>query len=299
MTDTALSEPAPQPKGAKAVPWELVVPEADLYLVGYGMRMPNDFTLEMLAILKQCKRILGGPPIDLSAFGIPPMEDLLLHYDSTKPRLQTYRDIEALVLEAAAESGPVAFATYGSTMFGTYPAHRLLQEAPRRGLRVYVSNAVSSLEGLWAGCNIEPFFGFEVWEATCLVALEIEPNTRANLVLPQAPIFEIVTGTDQVTRKVTSSSTIARLRDYLLQFYPSEHPVHFVTTGHGVGAGAFRTNIETVRLEDLDHPGSATASTLLVPRRSPFGVQAGAQMDFEHPPRSFQRKNGSESRLEH
>jgi hypothetical protein len=106
-----MSEPAavePASPGAKTVSWELVVPEAELELIGYGMRMPNDFTLERLAILQQCKRILGGPPADLSAFGIAPMEHLLLLYDSSQPRLKTYGDVEALVLAAETESPPVA-----------------------------------------------------------------------------------------------------------------------------------------------------------------------------------------------
>lgn len=284
MTDPAAVEQAPSVTKARTeVPWKLVVPEAEVYLVGYGMRMPNDFTLETLAILKECKRVFGGPPIDLSAFGIAEMEDLLAFYDSDKPRLQTYRDIELLILEAAAEDPPVAFATYGSTMFGTYPAHRILDEAPRRGMRVHVCNAVSSLEGIWADCNIEPFFGFEVWEATGFVTLGIEPNTSANLLLPQAPFFEVVGGTDLVTKRITRSSTITRLRDYLLRFYPPEHTVHFITTGTGVGHDGFRSRIETVILAELDHPGAGTASTLLVPRLSAFGVTAGVQMDFEHP----------------
>lgn len=278
MTLTASAEPA---SSTTAIPWELIVPEADLYMVGYGMRMPNDFTLETLAILKQSKRVFGGPAVDLSAFGIPEMEDLLLLYGSDKPRLQTYHDIEALLLDAAAATPPVVFATYGNPMFGTYPAHRLLQEAPKRGLRVHVSNAVSSLDGIWADCNIEPFFGFEVWEAGSFVNLSIEPNTNANLLLPQAPFFNVVEGTDRVTKKIVKSSTITRLRDYLLGFYPPEHLVHYVTTGNGTGAGAFRSVIEAVRLEKLNHIGQSTASTLLVPRLAPLGTQGGVQMDFE------------------
>ena len=119
-----------------------------------------------------------------------------------------------------------------------------------------------------------------MWEASGFVSLEIEPNMSANLVLPQAPFFEVVGGTDCVTKRITRSSTITRLRDHLLKFYPPDHLVHFVTTGTGVGADAFHARIETISLADLDHPGDGTASTLLVPRATPFGMRAGVQMDF-------------------
>ena len=47
--------------GVLEVPWNLVVPEADVFIVGYGNRLPNDFTLEMLAVLRRCKRIFAVP----------------------------------------------------------------------------------------------------------------------------------------------------------------------------------------------------------------------------------------------
>src|SRR5690348_14556137 len=87
------------------VPWNLVVPEADLYLVGYGMRLPNDLTLEALAVLKSCTRVFGIPPLHAPEFGIPPMENLVLHYASDKNRRATYREWRDLIL-AAAEADP-------------------------------------------------------------------------------------------------------------------------------------------------------------------------------------------------
>lgn len=156
MSEPAIVEPAPP--GAERVPWELVVPEAELDLIGYGMK--------------------------------------------------TYGEIEALVLAAQTESPPVALATYGSRMFGTCPAHRLTQ----------------------------------------------------------APFFEGIGGTDRVTLYITRSSTITRLRNHLLKL----NPLHFGTTGTGVGARAFRADIETLRLADLHHSGDGTASTPLVPRARPY-----------------------------
>lgn len=98
------------------VPWNLVVPEVDVHLVGYGNRMPNDFTLEMLAVLQRCNRVFGLPPIHAPEFRIPEMTSLLPLYGITKRRTETYREMMETVLDAAASEPPVAFATYGSAL---------------------------------------------------------------------------------------------------------------------------------------------------------------------------------------
>lgn len=257
------------------VPWNLVVPEADIYIVGYGNRMPNDLTLEALAVLKKCRRVFGIPPINAPEFGIPKMESLWRLYSHDKPRRETYQEWLDLVLDAAAEP-PVALATSGSAMVGALVTHRILEEAPRRGLTVHVSNAASFVDGLLADCNIEPFFGLEMWEATAFVRLEITPNVKANLLLPQAPLYNVTTGVNTKDVTIETSSMVSRLRDHLLKFYPPEHRVHFVWTGSGVGATATSGRIESLALAELDHPGREAMSTLLVPR-----IGRDAKLDFE------------------
>lgn len=267
--------------GEIEVPWNLVVPEVDVHLVGYGNRFPNDFTLEMLAVLKRCKRILGAPPIRAPEFGIPAMESLLYLYAPDKPRTDTYEEMLELVLDAAADP-PVAFATYGSAMAGVQVAHKLIEEAHRRGLTTHVTNAVSSFDGIWADFNIDPFYGFEVWEASSFARLGVQPNTRANLLLPQAPVFGVKEGHDPQSRAMRVSSTISVLRDHLLRFYPPDHIVYYVTTGAGAGPHLTGPGIESMPLSDLDHPGLRRWSTLYVPRipgslPPPFDFDSPAQ----------------------
>ncbi|MGC7102945.1 SAM-dependent methyltransferase [Amycolatopsis lurida] len=274
---TATQHETPAHTGEVDVPWNLVVPEADIYLVGYGMRLPNDLTLEALAVLKRCTRVFGIPPIHAPDFGIPAMDNLFLRYGADKSRHQTYQEWLDIVLDAAAEQAPVALATYGSPMVGALVNHRILAEAPSRGLTTHVTNAASSLEGIWADLNIEPFYGVEIWEATVLVNQKIEPNTKANLMLPQAPVFGIQHGPDLATGlPMKTSSTITALRDHLLRFYPTDHPVRYIETGSGTRATT--PHIETLPLTELDHPGDHTMSTLLVPRLTPHH-----QLDFPRP----------------
>jgi uncharacterized protein YabN with tetrapyrrole methylase and pyrophosphatase domain len=260
--------------GIIQVPWNLTVPRADIHLVGYGMRLPNDLTLEALGVLKNCKRIFGIPPIHAPEFGIPEMENLWLRYGANKSRRATYQEWLELILDAATTNSPVALATCGSPMVGALVSHQILEEAPRRGLTVHVTNSVSCFDGIWADLNIEPFFGFSVWEATAFVRLAVEPDTQTNLLLPQAPVFEVTTGPDVHNFTMQTSSTLAALRDHLLRFYPPEHEVHFVQTATGTdGIGPV---IETLPLSELDQPGRSMISTLLIPRLAPDG-----KLDFQ------------------
>jgi len=151
-------------------------------------------------------------------------------------------------------------------MVGTYPAHRILEEAPRRNLSVHVTNAVSSLDGIWADFNIDPFFGFEIWEATVFLRAGIEPDPRKNLLLPQAPVLEVDVGPDIEKMTMQTSSVVQLLRDHLLRFYAPDHTVHYIKTGSGAGPRSLGAEVETLLLRDLDHPGWNAGSTLLIPR---------------------------------
>jgi len=259
------------------VPWNLQVPEADIYLVGYGNRLPNDFTLEMLAVLRRCKRVFGVPAIHAPEFGIPSGESLVHLYSLERRRTDTYEEMAEVVLDAALADAPVALATYGSAMVGTTPTHRILELAPQRGLTVHVSAAVSSFDGIWADFNIDPCLGFEVWEATAFVRLAIVPDPRTNLLLAQVPVLNVTGGIDPTTMKFERSTTVTELREHLLRYYPPDHEVHFDTTGSGAGPHLTGPDIETVALRDLDHSGRKRMNTLFMPR------VASAELDFERP----------------
>jgi uncharacterized protein YabN with tetrapyrrole methylase and pyrophosphatase domain len=278
MAGVTTDDATPAPTAVIDVPWELDVPVADLYIVGYGMRLPNDFTLETLAILKRCKRLLGVPPISAPAFGVPEMESLMGLYAPDKPRSETYREMVALALDAAAD-GPAAFVTFGSAMVGTVAAHRLLAEAPRRGLTVHVPNAVSFLDGIWADLNIEPFFGLQIWEATAFVRRKVVPDTKANLMLPQAAFYGVEAGPDPSTVRIAPSSQAADLQAYLLRYYPSDHVVHLATTGAAGVEGSMRSTVKSVTLGELSAVEGHMASTLVVPRLD----ASRKHLDFDGP----------------
>lgn len=155
--------------------------------------------------------------------------------------------------------------------------HRIIQEAPKHNLTTHVTNAVSFLDGIMADFNLEPFYGLEIWEATTMVRLGIEPDTMANLLIAQAPHFGVAEGIDPQDQTFRRSTTLPVLRDHLLRFYPIEHQVHHIWTGNGI-APLRAPDIETVALRDITKPARRHASTLLVPRLKPI-----KKVDFERP----------------
>jgi uncharacterized protein YabN with tetrapyrrole methylase and pyrophosphatase domain len=267
--ETATNGAPARPLGVVDVSWNISVPEVDVHLVGYGDRLPNDFTLETLAVLQRCKRVFGAPPIHAPEFNVPPMENVLALYESGRTEREAHDDMAEVVLAAAVADPPVALATYGSPMVGTHAAHRVLELARRRGLTVHVTNAVPSFDGIWADFNIDPFFGFEIWDATTFVDLAIEPSTRAHLLLARHVHVAEGAGDETAHRP---------LRDHLLRFYAAEHEIHVAAARSRTGPHMLGESIETVALRDL---GRAHSGTLLVPRaeREPFDFERPAPVD--------------------
>lgn len=246
------------PLGAVEVPHSVVVPQVDVHLVGYGNRLPNDFTLELLAVLQGCKRVFGAPPIHAPQFGIAPMQDLFDLQDRDLPEQQIDELIAERVLAAAAGDPPVAFATLGSPMVSSSVAHRILTLAAQRDLTVHVTNAVPSFDAIWADFNIEPFYGFEIWDAATFIRCEIQPSTRAHLLLSGAPADH-------------ASATI--LREKLLHSYRPEQEVHVVASPAGTGPHMLAQDIQTLALRDL---GAQPADRSLLLARA-----ERASFDFE------------------
>lgn len=246
------------PLGAIAVPWSVVVPEVDVHVVGYGTRLPNDFTLELLAVLRRCRRVFGDPPIRAAQFGIPEMEDLRALGDALEAAGDAVQRRAEVVLAAAAGGGPVALATAGSPLAGCAVAHRVVARAAELGLSVHVSHGVPPFDAVWADFNIEPFYGCEIWDAGTFLWRGIEPSTRTCLLLTGG-----------------SARDGRALRSHLLRFYPSDHVVGVAPDGVGVGPHVLATGNERLALGDL----ADCHGTLVVPRlggdaRTEFGAPA-------------------------
>ena len=236
----------------------MTVPEADLHLLGWGHVVPNDCTLETLAVLDRVATTFVLPPRpDLAIPG--DVIDLGTHYQPGRPRHDVYREIADRILEVATRGAPIALLTFGSAPVGTAIVHHLLADGPARGLRVRVTPAVSSLEIMWGEVGIEPFNGVLIWDATAFFVNRAAPPPGVDLLLAGITVFDVFHTQDPYERLIDVD--LRPLRDHLLQFFGEDHPVAFVQ----VATGKTPSRLHVLPLCELtDSPGDI--STLYVPR---------------------------------
>src|SRR5262249_34077610 len=140
---------------------------ADVYACGLGLNVPNDLTLETVAILLRASSIYALPAVDLARI-VPdiPVRDLSSFYCETTIRTTPYNDMADEIVSAACENSPVVFITYGHPSVGTTVTNRLAVKCTKAGLKLRTTNAPCSIEAVCAIMGIEPFDGIQVWDAT-------------------------------------------------------------------------------------------------------------------------------------
>ncbi len=233
-------------------------PEADIYLIGAGLRTPHDLTCEAIAAITRCELLFALPPFTIPGVDLPPMVDLRELYSTTRQRSETYQTMGDLVLEAAEAGRTVGLMTSGSVMLGVRAAHAILAAAPQRGLQTHVAGGVSFLERTFSVLNIEPFDGLLVWDATDFLRLRATPPTAANLLLAQ-PAFVNV---DTARKSKEDGTDLTELRDHLLSFYEADQPACFVRTA----SDTCSERVEWTVLRDL-RQSPADLSSLFLPYR--------------------------------
>lgn len=202
--------------------FEAGIPDVDVYLVGLGLQVPNDLTLEAIGAMRLSDEILAIPAVDLKEFGIREMKDLSSLYGKGKSRRDTYHEMAEIVLEECQREKKVSFVTYGSAVVGTRAAHIVGTEGQRRGLEVHLCRTASSYEGMWFRLGIDPFMGFETWEASMFVRYGVQPNRTANLLLTGVSLFGIE---DDVSGR---KCDLGGLWEYLGHFYGDDQPMALI-----------------------------------------------------------------------
>jgi len=137
----------------------------------------------------------------------------------------TYRRIADAVL-AEAKNGPaIVYVEDGHPAFYDDVTWDIYRRGVRAGLNVRILPAISSIDSMIANCNLEIGGGFQIFEATSLVAFNQEVNPRIDLLVMQAGWF----GTS-LLYEVSSSKRgrFQMLVDYLGKYYPSKHPIRIL-----------------------------------------------------------------------
>lgn len=196
-----------------------------IFIVGTGVIPGLHLTREGEAAIRCSNEVLY---VDKS-FGIRDVLSRLsnrltdLHaasYREGAGRLDAYRTMASLVVEAALDHPPVTFALYGHPLVYALPPFMVIAAAEALGLRVKVLPGISSLDAMFADLRFDPCTqGVQMYEATDVLL-------RKRPIQPDVPCFlwQIGTvGTRIYTEASSKPSRFSRIKDYLMNFYPPEH----------------------------------------------------------------------------
>jgi len=201
----------------------------DIAVVGLGVLGIHHITKEAEAVIRRCDRVfVVDATLGVQDYlrSISPNVTSLLHlYETGKPRLPAYQKMAAAVTAAAIESPPTCFATYGHPQIYCYPTALLRRAAPLLGLRVEVFAGVSSLDTLLIDVGYDfSRDGLQMYDATDVLLRRRPLQNDVGCVLWQTTTFA-----DPTYRTEHQTAVVfAKLRDYLLEFYPARHRVFTV-----------------------------------------------------------------------
>jgi precorrin-3B methylase len=247
----------------------------DIAIVGLGIVGVRQITREVEETVRRCRHtfvIDGG-------FGVVPylksicaeVTSLLSFYERGKERLPTYRRMAAEVINAAIADSPVCFATYGHPLVYCYPAILIQRAAKLLNLKVEAFPGISSLDTLFVDLGIDAATdGLQMYETTDLLLRRRPLQNDVPCVLWQAnAIAEPTYETDR-----RSADQFSPLQDYLLEFYPPEHPITLVLSKT---FPLLESIVETYRLGTLgpDLARGPQSGNLYIPpvRRRPIADQ--------------------------
>lgn len=199
--------------------------EADIFILGTGIRSGDDITRQTIDTLARCREVLYvDPAIGTKALlqeYCPKVTSLFEQsYGAGMPRLSGYRHMAVRVVEAALANPPVAFAIHGHPLVLCTAPFLIQSMAAALGLRVKTLPGISALDHLFADLQLDPGRGgLLMYEATDLL-LHRRP------LVPEVPTLLWQIGNIETrlhSNRPSRPQRLQRLRNYLETAYPSEH----------------------------------------------------------------------------
>jgi uncharacterized protein YabN with tetrapyrrole methylase and pyrophosphatase domain len=203
----------------------------DIAVVGLGITSVHQITREVEETIRRSTRTFvadraPGVTTYLSTLS-PSVIDLASRFRPNAHRLEAYRAIANEVVTAAIEQPPVCFATYGHPKMLSYPTVLIQRAAAILDLRVAILPGISFLDTLLIDLGIDPGFdGLQLYEATDLLVRRRPLQTDVACVIAQAPVVV----EPREAAAPSSAAHLALLQNYLLTFYPPDHPVVIVVS---------------------------------------------------------------------
>jgi len=200
---------------------------ADIYILGLGILNVDQVTREAERALRRSNEVLyldTGVATQAWLESLCPQVTPLFgsSYAEGGARLQGYHHMAAKVLEAALSHPPVSFALQGHPVVGATAPGLVARAAEVLGLEVEVLPGISAMDCLFAELMLDPVVdGLQIFEATDLLLRRRPLQADVPALIWQVGAVESCLYTARTSRP----ERFARLRSYLLEYYPPEHRV--------------------------------------------------------------------------
>lgn len=143
-------------------------------------------------------------------------------YEEGKHRMDTYKEMVEVMLEAVRAGKDVCGAFYGHAGVFAWVPHRTVEVAKEEGYRSYMEPGVSAEACIYSDLGIDPGqVGMQSYEASQFLFYGHTPNTRSYLLLWQIALA------GETTAKTfnVNTSNLQILVEHLQNWYPEEHEV--------------------------------------------------------------------------
>lgn len=198
----------------------------DIFIIGTGVIPGAHLTREAEAAIRSSNEVLFvdksfGIEELLASVGAKKITDLhAVSYREGDNRLDAYRAMASLVVDAALDHGPVTFALYGHPLVYALPPFIVVAAAEAVGLNVKILAGISSLDTMFVDLRIDPCTqGVQMYEATDLLL-------RQRPLQPDVPCFiwQIGTvGSRIYSEQRSKPERFSEIKSYLGKFYPDHH----------------------------------------------------------------------------
>jgi uncharacterized protein YabN with tetrapyrrole methylase and pyrophosphatase domain len=202
-----------------------------LFVIGLGIAVPNHVTIQASEAMARCTELyslvqepahLWVPSHTLQKIKV---FNILEWYVEGSIRIQNYEYVAASVFSAIGNDGSVGYVTYGNPMAFDRVAQNLLELCRNAGFHVQVVPGISSIDTVLCDLKFDMAPAMQVFEASWLVACQIQPRLDIPVLLMQVGTFGSLR--THYTRRQDGSS-LTELINYLGKLYPLSHPTYLV-----------------------------------------------------------------------
>jgi uncharacterized protein YabN with tetrapyrrole methylase and pyrophosphatase domain len=237
----------------------------DIFILGTGIRFPDQITLEVLGALNECEKIFTLLTEDeISALPdkiAKKCESMWPRYRQDRRRDDNYAEVAAEILAATQERTPVGWLTRGNPRILDSVSQRLVTAGAQKELSVTVLPAVSSLDSVLIDVGYDPAGGLLVVEATAALIGRTQFMPEIAALILQPGVFG--TFYPRLTED-RSDLDLRKLSDYLLDFYPADHSLALVASSSRRDSAPVTVWTTISTLADTD-PNAVLRSTIFIP----------------------------------